>query len=67
MILPLDLEDIVLDYFYSRWVFERKQCFHREIHHLWMLEEVKLFYNIFYSPINIHPTTYYDAIISEIL
>ena len=65
MILPIDLENIVLDYYYSRWVWNTKQKFHREIHHLYMLQEVKLFYNIFYSPHNLNQTTYYDAIIAH--
>ena len=76
MILPHELENIVLDYYYSRWLFEKKRICHREIRHLWMLQEVKLFYEVFYSPTNVasvasdalHPlqnqTTYYDAIIS---
>jgi len=64
MILPHELENIVLDYYYSRWLFEKKQICHREIRHLWMLQEVKLFYQVFYSPTNVNQTTYYDAIIS---
>ena len=66
MKLPPDLENLVLDYFYSRWVWEQKQRFHREIRHLWLLQEVKLFYCCFY---NVHPTAdeYYDMVIQNLL
>jgi hypothetical protein len=66
MKLPIELENLVLDYYWSLRLWEQKQCCHREIRHLWLLQEVKCFYNCFYS---LHPpvTDYYDALIQTLL
>ena len=58
MKLPHDIEDIVLDYFWSHWVFNKKQEIHMHLRHVWMLREVRLFYDVFYSPINPYPLPY---------
>ena len=55
MKLPTDLRNLVLDYFWSHWVFEKKQLINQQLHHIHMLQEVKLFYRIFYSPLNPYP------------
>ena len=55
MRLPRDIETIVLEYLYSLLLFEIRQKLHRELRHLWMLQEVKIFYDVFYSPLNPYP------------
>lgn len=65
MKLPNELESLVLDYFYSRWLWEKKQCVHRQIRHLWLLQDVKLFYSFFYMPQS--SNDYYDMVIQNLL
>ena len=58
MKLPGELQNIIMDYYWSHWVYERRQLIHQQLHHIHMLEEVKLFYRIFYSPLNPYPGAY---------
>ena len=44
-----ELKAIVLDYLGSMVLWERKQELHRELKHLHMLEEMKIFYRVFHT------------------
>ena len=47
--LPPELVAIILDYYYSLKNWETKQKIHRELKHLHMIEEMKVFYRVFYT------------------
>ena len=47
--MPPDLVAIVLDYYYSLKNWELKQKLHREIKHLHMLQEMRVFYRVFHT------------------
>ena len=55
MKLPKELEALILDYYWSHRIYELKVSLHSEIRHLWLLREVNLFYDVFYSPLNPYP------------
>ena len=47
--MPPELETIILDYYYSLKLWEIKQKLHRELKHLHMLQEMQVFYRVFYT------------------
>ena len=47
--MPPDLVAIILDYYWSLKIWETKQKLHREIKHLHMLQEMRVFYRVFYT------------------
>ena len=47
--MPPELQHIILDYYWSLKIWELKQKLHREIKHLHMLQEMRLFYRVFYT------------------
>ena len=61
MRIPKVIREIILDYYWSHRIYEQKQKMHQHIRHLWLLREVHVFYNIFYSPINPNPNAYLEA------
>ena len=62
MEIPKDIEDLILDYYWSHRIFKIKQKLHRDIRYLWMLREVHIFYDIFYSPFNPNQDAYHPPI-----
>ena len=53
-----ELLDIIWDYYYSIVMWERKQRLHRELKHAYMLQEMKVFYNVFHTiTITVHEQT----------
>ena len=55
MRVPTEIENIILDYWWSHHTFKKKQRLHMHLRHLWMLEEVRIFYDLFYSPLGTGP------------
>ena len=49
--LPQDIWNIIEDYYYSYRQFCLKQRLARELKHLHLLQEVRVFYEIYYSPV----------------
>ena len=49
MNLPRDIEELILDYYWSLRIFELKRMMHRELRHLWVLREVHIYYDIYYN------------------
>ena len=47
--MPPDLVAIILNYYWSLRNWELKQKLHRELKHLHMIEEMKVFYRVFYT------------------
>ena len=47
--MPPELLDIIWDYYYSIIVWERKQRIHMELKHMHMLQEMRVFYNVFHT------------------
>lgn len=55
--MPPELRDIILDYLASMVLFERKQRIHREMKHLYLIQEMRIFYNVFHTiTVTIHET-----------
>ena len=55
--LPQDVWNIIEDYYYGHRLFCLKQRLHREMKHVNLLQEVRIFYEIFYSPVNPFPNS----------
>ena len=55
--LPEDIWNIIEDYYYSHRQFCLKQRLARELKHLHMLQEVRIFYEIYYSPVTPFPNS----------
>lgn len=47
--LPKVLEDIILDYAWSHHTFNLRVEMHQQLRHLHMLQEMKVFYNVFHT------------------
>ena len=47
--LPQDIEELILDYYWSHRMFSLKQQLHRQIRHVWMLREVHIYYDVYYD------------------
>ena len=57
--LPSDIWAIIEGYWYSHHVFCLKQSLHRELRHTHCVQELRVFYELFYSPLNPYPHTAY--------
>jgi len=62
MEIPKDIESLILDYWWSHHMFKIKQRIHRDIRHLWMLREIHVYYDIFYSPFNPNQDAYHPIL-----
>jgi hypothetical protein len=44
MEIPVVLTNLILDFYWSHRTFEKKQELHRELLHLFCIEEIKMFF-----------------------
>ena len=47
MKLPKDLEDLILDYYWSYRLFRLKQRLHQELKYMHVIHEMRIFYSVF--------------------
>ena len=57
--LPRDVWNIIEDYYYSHRQYILRQKLIREFKHLYLLQEVRIFYEIYYSPSHPYPNSAY--------
>ena len=47
MKLPKDVEELIMDYYWSHKIFELKTEIHRDLKKFHMLHEMRIFYSVF--------------------